>query len=83
MLTVTQSVTNAAPGAASVPFARINRTDKTMSQDTWQVHSGPIGAFDGSVNFSNNYTDVAKAGSIARQAPPTGSALPTSTGCRR
>jgi hypothetical protein len=54
-----------------------------MSQDTWQVHSGPIGAFDGSVNFSNNYTDVAKAGSIARRAPPTGSALPTSTGCRR
>ncbi|WP_179505991.1 MULTISPECIES: membrane protein insertase YidC [unclassified Sphingomonas] len=66
MLTVTQSVTNAAPTAASVaPFARINRTDKTMSQDTWQVHSGPIGAFDGSVNFSNNYTDVAKAGSVA------------------
>jgi YidC/Oxa1 family membrane protein insertase len=66
MLTVAQSVTNAAPTAASVtPFARINRTDKTMSQDTWQVHSGPIGAFDGSVNFSNNYTDVAKAGSIA------------------
>ncbi|WP_022676810.1 membrane protein insertase YidC, partial [Novosphingobium sp. B-7] len=65
MLTVTQSVTNAAPTAASVaPFARINRTDKTMSQDTWQVHSGPIGAFDGSVNFSNNYTDVAKVGSI-------------------
>lgn len=66
MLTVTQSVSNAAPGAVSVaPFARINRTDKTMSQDTWQVHSGPIGAFDGSVNFSNNYTDVAKTGTIS------------------
>jgi YidC/Oxa1 family membrane protein insertase len=65
MLTVAQSVTNAAAAPASItPFARINRTDRTMSQDTWQVHSGPIGAFDGTVNFSNNYSDVLKTGSV-------------------
>ncbi len=66
MLTVTQSVTNAGPAAVSVrPFALINRTDRTASLDTWQIHSGPIGAFDGTVNFASHYKDVATAGEIA------------------
>jgi YidC/Oxa1 family membrane protein insertase len=62
MITATQSVANT--GAAPVvvrPFALVNRTDKTASLDTWNVHSGPIGAFDGSVNFDNNYSTVAEA----------------------
>ncbi len=65
MLTAAQSVTN--DGAAPVslrPFALINRTDRTASLDTWQVHSGPIGAFDGTVNFASHYKDVAAAGEI-------------------
>ncbi|MDE2563230.1 MAG: membrane protein insertase YidC [Sphingomonadales bacterium] len=62
MVTTTQSIANA--GAAPVvvkPFALVNRTDKTASIDTWTIHSGPIGAFDGSVSFSTNYKDVTKA----------------------
>jgi YidC/Oxa1 family membrane protein insertase len=62
MITATQSVANT--GAAPVVLhevAQINRTDKTASLDTWQLHSGPIGAFDGSVNFDNNYSTVAEA----------------------
>ncbi|MBA4355570.1 MAG: membrane protein insertase YidC, partial [Novosphingobium sp.] len=62
MITATQSVANA--GAAPVvvrPFALVNRTEKTSSLDTWQLHSGPIGAFDGSVNFENNYSTVGEA----------------------
>lgn len=62
MITATQSVANT--GAAPVvvrPFALVNRTDKTASLDTWNVHSGPIGAFDGSVNFDNNYSTVGEA----------------------
>jgi len=71
MLTVTQSVTNAGPAPVSVqPFALINRTDRTASLDTWQVHSGPIGAFDRAVNFSNHYKDIAAAGEVT----PTGQA---------
>jgi YidC/Oxa1 family membrane protein insertase len=65
MLTVQQSVTNA--GAATVavlPFALINRTDRTASLDSWQLHSGPIGAFDGAVSFTNKYKDVATAGEV-------------------
>lgn len=65
MIAVTQTVTNG--GAAPVtlrPFALVNRTDRTASLDTWQVHSGPIGAFDGSVNFASHYKDVTAAGEV-------------------
>lgn len=62
MITATQALANAAPAPVVVkPFALVNRTDKTASLDTWNVHSGPIGAFDGSVNFSNNYSTVTEA----------------------
>ncbi|WP_353228196.1 membrane protein insertase YidC [Novosphingobium sp.] len=65
MLTATQSVTNAGTGAVVVrPFALINRTERTASLDTWQIHSGPIGAFDGTVNFASHYKDVTTAGQI-------------------
>jgi YidC/Oxa1 family membrane protein insertase len=43
----------------------INRTDKTASLDTWNVHSGPIGAFDGSVAFGPDYDDLAEDGTVA------------------
>ncbi len=66
MITATQSVSNA--GAAPVaikPFALVNRTDRTASLDTWNVHSGPIAAFDGAVTFANNYGDVKTAGTVS------------------
>jgi YidC/Oxa1 family membrane protein insertase len=65
MLTVTQSVANAGGAPISVkPVALVNRTDRTASIDTWNVHSGPIGAFDGAVTFANNYSDVKTAGTV-------------------
>lgn len=68
MLTATQSVSN--PGAAPVvvrPFALINRTDKTASLDTWNVHAGPFGAFDGAVSFGTNYKDLRESGEIKNE----------------
>ncbi|CAM4209579.1 Membrane protein insertase YidC [Novosphingobium lubricantis] len=62
MITVTQGIANT--GAAPVvvrPFGLVSRTDRTASLDTWNLHSGPIGAFDGTVNFDNNYSTVAEA----------------------
>ena len=63
MITATQTVANrgAAP-AALRPFALINRTDKTASLDSFNVHSGPIGAFAGAVDFGIDYDDVREAG---------------------
>lgn len=71
MLTVEQSVANSAPGAVALrPYAFINRTSRTASTDTWNVHSGPIGDFGGSVNFDWDYDDVAESRTVA----PAGSA---------
>ena len=71
LITATQRVANRGAGPVAVqPFALINRTDKTASLDTWNVHSGPIGAFDGSVTFGTDYSDVAEKGTVAEAGRP-------------
>ncbi|RQW45223.1 MULTISPECIES: membrane protein insertase YidC [unclassified Novosphingobium] len=71
MVTATQTVANAGGAPVVVrPFALVNRTDRTASLDTWNVHSGPIGAFDGSVDFSNNYKDVIGTGTVTPKGKP-------------
>jgi YidC/Oxa1 family membrane protein insertase len=56
MLTADQTVANTSPTPVlAQPYAFINRTSRTASQDTWTVHSGPIGAFDGAVDFTVSY----------------------------
>ena len=72
MLTISQGVSNAGPAPVAVkPVAQLNRTDKTAALDSFNVHAGPFGAFDGVVSFSNNYSDVDKAGTVANPANPT------------
>jgi YidC/Oxa1 family membrane protein insertase len=71
MITAEQTVANTGAAAAVVqPYSFINRTSRTASQDSWTVHSGPIGAFAGAVDFSNDYDDVAKAGTVTPQGKP-------------
>jgi YidC/Oxa1 family membrane protein insertase len=66
MITATQTVANRGLAPAVVrPFALVNRTDKTASLDTWNVHSGPLGSFAGSVEFGNDYKDVREAGVVS------------------
>ena len=65
MITVTQAVANKGTAPVSAqPFAFINRTDRTASIDSWNIHSGPFGAFDGKVQFKPNYKDVVKSGQM-------------------
>ncbi|WP_288484618.1 membrane protein insertase YidC [uncultured Novosphingobium sp.] len=67
LITATQRVANGGTAPVVVqPFGLINRTDRTASLDTWNVHSGPIGAFDGSVSFSTNYKDVVEGGVVTK-----------------
>ncbi|MFM6932814.1 MAG: membrane protein insertase YidC [Novosphingobium sp.] len=59
MITANAKVANRGTAPVTVtPFARLGRTKKTASLDTWNIHSGPFGAFDGKVSFAPNYTDV-------------------------
>jgi YidC/Oxa1 family membrane protein insertase len=62
MITVKQSVSNGGGAPVSLrEIAQLNRTDRTASIDTWNVHSGPVGSFDEAVQFGPNYKDVVAA----------------------
>ena len=62
MLTVTQSVTNGGTAPVTLKaIAQLNRTDRTASIDSWNIHSGPMGSFSQAVQFGPNYADVSKA----------------------
>jgi YidC/Oxa1 family membrane protein insertase len=69
MLTVTQSVTNGGTAPVTLrPIAQLNRTDRTASVDSWNVHSGPMGSFSEAVQFGPNYKDVLAATVVANPA---------------
>jgi YidC/Oxa1 family membrane protein insertase len=71
LIKATQSVANAGAGPVIVqPIAQVSRTKTTASIDTWNVHSGPIAQFDGSVTFDNDYDTIAEA--KARTVAPGG-----------
>ncbi|MCX7864621.1 MAG: membrane protein insertase YidC [Novosphingobium sp.] len=62
MIRVTQTLVNSGEGPiVARPFALVRRTDKTASVDIWNLHSGPIGAFDGTVQFGPDYDELAEA----------------------
>ncbi len=56
MLAAERTVINRGAAPVSVqPYAFVNRTSRTASQDTWNLHSGPISATGGAVNFAVSY----------------------------
>ena len=68
MVTADQRIANKASAPVTVqPFGLVNRTDETASLDSFNVHAGPIGAFDGSVSFATNYDDVAEAQTVRNE----------------
>jgi YidC/Oxa1 family membrane protein insertase len=61
LITASQVVVNRGAGAVGVrPFGLINRTSKTASLDSFNVHSGPIGEFADAVSFGPDYEDLAE-----------------------
>ena len=67
MITATQTVTNAGAAPITVqPYAFINRTSKTAQLDTYNVRTGPFGAFDEAIDFDLDYSDLDEAGTIAK-----------------
>ncbi len=65
MLTVDQTVANTGAGSIVLrPYAFLNRTSRTASSDSFNVHSGPIGHFADGVDFDNDYDDVDEARTV-------------------
>src|SRR6185436_19253501 len=56
LFTVQQRVSNATGNAVAVrPFGLISRAEKSPDKDSWTVHVGPIGVFDGAANYDVNW----------------------------
>jgi len=75
MITADQAVANigAQTGAGPIvvrPYAFLNRTSRTASLDSWNVHSGPIGSFDGAVDYDWDYDDVTDDGPVDMKGRP-------------
>ncbi len=71
LISVSQSVTNGGAAPAIVqPYALLSRTEKTASLDSWNVHSGPFGAFDSAVSFAPKYKGVTEAGTFNNEGKP-------------
>lgn len=63
MFTVEQRVANggAAPVAAR-PFGLVSRWGKSADVDSWTVHIGPIGWFNGTASYGPDFTDLDEDG---------------------
>lgn len=71
LITATQTVTNPAAAALAIkPYALINRSSKTASLNSWNVRSGPFGAFDDTVDFVPSYTELEEQKSVVHPGRP-------------
>ncbi|HET9427904.1 MAG TPA: membrane protein insertase YidC [Allosphingosinicella sp.] len=63
MFTAEQRVLNrgAAPVVAQ-PFALVSRSGPSPDPDSWTMHVGPVGVFDGTAEYGSNWEDVSEAG---------------------
>ena len=59
MFTVEQRVANTGAAPATLrPYAFVNRAEVSKDQDLWTAHVGPIGAFNGGVNYDVDYANL-------------------------
>ncbi len=59
MITAAQKVSNTGAGTVGVkPYAYISRNGIPKDPDTWTIHVGPMGVFNGAANYDVNYTDL-------------------------
>ncbi len=65
MLRAEQRVDNTGTGGVVVqPYALINRTDRTASDDMWIAHSGPMGVFGGTASYDVDYSTLVEEGPV-------------------
>jgi len=63
LFTVEQRVINRGAGPVGVrPYSLVSRTGPSRDPDSWTVHVGPMGVFNGAADYDNDYSAVAEAG---------------------
>ncbi len=63
MFTAQQRVLNRGGGAIAVrPFSLVSRSGESTDPDSWTVHVGPMGVFNGEANYDHNWEDVREGG---------------------
>ncbi len=73
LFTVTQKASNNGAGPVAVaPYSYVNRLGIPKDPDSWTIHIGPMGVFDGAANYDVNYKDVDAAGATGVGKASTG-----------
>jgi YidC/Oxa1 family membrane protein insertase len=63
LFTAEQRVLNGGAGGVVVrPYALVNRVGPSRDPDPWTAHAGPMGVFNGTADYDNDYSAVAEAG---------------------
>ena len=63
MFTAEQRILNRGAGPiAAQPFALVSRSGPSPDPDSWTMHVGPVGVFDGAAEYGSNWEDVSEAG---------------------
>lgn len=72
MFSVQQSVQNSGPGAIAVrPYSLVSRVGMSKDLSTWNMHTGPIGWWDGKTQYSVSFKDLDKAGATGERETGT------------
>ena len=73
MITAEQSVANRGAGPVALrPFSLIRRTGESVDPDSWTIHTGPIGVFDGVAQYDTDFADLDSAGAAGKSFTTTG-----------
>ena len=73
MFSVDQSVSNTGTAPINAkPYAFVSRFGQSKDVSTWTQHVGPIGAFQGAVNYKVNWEDLDEAGAAGKRFASTG-----------
>ncbi|HEY5722563.1 MAG TPA: membrane protein insertase YidC [Allosphingosinicella sp.] len=63
LFTAEQRVTNRGTGAVAVrPYSLISRAKASKDPDTWTLHVGPVGVFNGVANYDWGFEDLVEEG---------------------
>jgi YidC/Oxa1 family membrane protein insertase len=58
-----QRMANRGTGAVAVrPYALVSRSGPSEDIDSWTAHVGPMGVFNGSADYDNDFSDIAEVG---------------------